>query len=81
MAKKKELEVKEYNADEQIPVAVQLNNVAYTLIQKGENFQVVKFNYDAETRTMGDLEVVSEHANQFDAGDELVLVMEEEIYS
>lgn len=71
---------KEFNTEEEIKVTPVLNSKAYALVEKDGLFEIVKFNFDAFTLTMSELEVVSTNSNQFDAADELILLMDEEIY-
>lgn len=59
--------------------ALSLNSVAYALVQKGENYQFVTFNFDVESKTMSEIEVVYT-GHKFEAGDELALAFEDELY-
>jgi hypothetical protein len=65
-------------------VSVKLNSTAYSLVTLGEPgkeyYQVVKFNFDSESQTMGTVEVVNEGHSQYDMADELSLLIEGEIY-
>lgn len=57
-----------------------LDSVAYSLVKKDGEYQFVKFNFDADTKTMSELEVVYT-GNKYDAVNELIVDVEDETYN
>lgn len=62
-------------------LAPNLNQIGYSVVHTENGlYKVVKFRFDPETQVMGIVETLNEFSNQFDAGDDLVLVLEEDLY-
>ena len=57
-----------------------LDSVGYAVVNKGIDYEFVKFNFDIESKTMSEIETVYQ-GSKFDCLDELVLCIEDETYS
>lgn len=70
-----------YSPELEPTVTTKLEQTAYSVVHtEGGLYKVVKFRFDPETQVMGIVETLNEFSNQFDAGDDLVLVLEEDLY-
>lgn len=78
MAKKKDEVV--FQSEEMDTPTVTLDQVGYARIKKGQLFEVVRFRFNAEELTMGALESITETHSEYDAADELVITLEDELY-
>jgi hypothetical protein len=78
---KKDQVKQDFEPELEVKLPPELKSVAYSLVEEDGVFKICKFNFDKETMTMSQVEEVSVNHSKYDGGDELMLLLEDEIYS